>query len=250
MSLSSESPFFHPWCRSPGWTSGAWSVGEFTDPPPVPAGQDRDRYLPIFTSTILLFASQLCAFLCGGWSRLRQHAATGPTTRGTSFLSFQLMVHANPFAIGTPESITCCRYWPFVAIMPTPEIDPSMCHRGALSFSNIWLYMVDIWLSVEMHRLEYYQFNRRSCALTCTIPPAVSCLDQDMATTGHALCFPLRSRRSYQYSMAIVRTLGKPGYFITSPPIQLGEIQAELLTGDQGIRCSQRATAPTCGSRF
>jgi Helitron helicase-like domain at N-terminus len=44
-------------------------------------------------------------------------------------------------------------------------------------------------------------------------------------------------QKSYQDSMAIVRTFGKPGYFITfTANPNWEEIQSELLTDDQGAQ--------------
>ena len=57
-------------------------------------------------------------------------------------------------------------------------------------------------------------------------------------------------QHSYQDSMAIVRTLGKPGYFITfTANPNWEEIQAELLTDDQGDKMQSTRDRPDLVAR-
>jgi Helitron helicase-like domain at N-terminus len=114
-------------------------------------------------------------------------------------------------------------------------------HRGAALFQQ---YIVDMWLSVEMHKLEYYYFNQTKIRADLYDSAQRQLRDgQDVSTTGRRIVLPAdfpgcarNMQRSYQDSMAIVRTFGKPGYFITfTANPNWEEIQAELLTDDQGV---------------
>ena len=69
----------------------------------------------------------------------------------------------------------------------------NMLHRGAALFQQ---YIVDIWLSIES--CSIITSTRRSCAATCTTPPAVSCLGvktrqqpADANLTRSSLCVSL-----------------------------------------------------------
>src|SRR5467141_800701 len=81
--------------------------------------------------------------------------------------------------------------------------------------------------------------------------------DQDVATTGRRIVLPAsfpggvrHMQHSYQNSMAIVRTLGKPGYFITfTANPNWEEIQAELLTDDQGDKMQSTRDRPALVAR-
>ena len=71
---------------------------EFTDPQPVPA-PDRDRYLTFihFDHPLYLPLSYVLLYAEGGRGYGQGMQLHGPTARGTSFFSFLLMIHANPF---------------------------------------------------------------------------------------------------------------------------------------------------------
>jgi len=131
----------------------------------------------------------------------------------------------------------------------------NVLHRGAALFQQ---YMVDIWLSIEMHRLEYYQFNQQKLRADLYDTARRQLLgDQDVATTGRRIVLPAafaggvrHMQRSYQDSMAIVRTLGKPGYFITfTANPNWEEIQAELLKDDEGDKMQSTRDRPDLVAR-
>jgi helitron helicase-like protein len=130
--------------------------------------------------------------------------------------------------------------WAFYRYHASTRKSGSLLHRGAALFQQ---YIVDIWLSIEMHRLQYYYFNQKK--LRCDLYDTTRRLllgGQNTSTTNRRIVrpasFPIGVRNmqmSYQDSMAIVRTFGKPGDFITlTANPHLEEIDAELLK----IRCN------------
>jgi hypothetical protein len=128
-------------------------------------------------------------------------------------------------------------------------------HRGAALFQQ---FIVDIWLSVEMHRLEYYYYNQHKLRADLYDTARRELLgDRNVATTGRRIVLPAtfpggvrHMQQAYQDSMAIVRTLGKPGYFITfTANPHWDEIQAELLTDDHGTKMQTERDRPDLVAR-
>ena len=100
----------------------------------------------------------------------------------------------------------------------------NVLHRGAALFQQ---YMVDIWLSIEMHRLEYFRFNQQKLRADLYDTARRQLLgDQDVATTGRRIVLPAtfaggvrHMQCSYQDSMAMVAS---PAISSLSPPIPIG----------------------------
>src|ERR1700719_3645444 len=108
--------------------------------------------------------------------------------------------------IGTPRVNNLMSIWAFYRYHTyTRNRSFNVLHRGAALFQQ---YMVCFWLSIEMHRLESISgLTSRSCAPTCTIPPAVSCWATKMwQQPVDALCFPLRSPEACAICNAPIRT--------------------------------------------
>ena len=158
--------------------------------------------------------------------------------------------------IGTPRVNNLMSIWAFYRYHTyTRNRSFNVLHRGAALFQQ---YMVDIWLSIEMHRLEYFRFNQQKLRADLYDTARRQLLgDQDVATTGRRIVLPAtfaggvrHMQCSYQDSMAIVRTLGKPGYFITfTANPNWEEIQAELLTDDEGNKMQSTRDRPDLVAR-
>jgi hypothetical protein len=159
--------------------------------------------------------------------------------------------------IGTPRIHNLLSIWAFYRYHTyTRKRSFNVLHRGAALFQQ---YMVDIWLSIEMHRLEYYKFNQHKLRADLYDNARHQFLgDQDVATTGQRIVLPAsfpggvrHMQQAYQDSMAIVRTLGKPGYFITfTANPNWEEIQDELLlTNDQREKMQSTRDRPDLVAR-
>jgi Helitron helicase-like domain at N-terminus len=114
--------------------------------------------------------------------------------------------------------------------------------------------MVDIWLSIEMHKLEYYYFNQKKIRAHLYDTARSQLLgEQNVSQTGRRVVLPANFpggtrnvQRSYQDSMAIVRTFGKPAYLITfTANPNWDEIQASYSLMTKEFECRVGATAPT-----
>jgi Helitron helicase-like domain at N-terminus len=219
--------------------------GEFSDLQPVPdSDSDRERRLTYihFDHPLYLPLSYVLFYAEGGRGYSRGARLQGLTAKGKPFLSFLLIADANTsYVIGQPRIHDLLTIWAFYRYLTyTRKSSLNILHRGAALFQQ---YIVDTWLSIEMHRLEYYYFNQRQIRAELYDTARHQFLgDQDVSTTGRRIVLPAKfpgsvrnMQRSYQDSMAIVRTFGKPGYFITfTANPHWDEIKAELLTDSNG----------------
>jgi helitron helicase-like protein len=144
--------------------------------------------------------------------------------------------------IGTPRINDTLSIWAFYRYHTYIRNNSfNVLHRGAALFQQ---YIVDIWLSIEMDRLQYYHFNQTKlrCDLYDTARRQLLG-GRDASTIGRRIVLPAsfpggvrNMQKSYQDSMAIVRTFNKPAYFITfTANPHWEEIDAELLTDDAGV---------------
>jgi hypothetical protein len=137
--------------------------GEFSDPQPAP-DSDCERLYSLLPPTYSIYLLSYVLFYAeGGRGYNRSMQLNGPAANGKSFLSFSLIVDADPFCVtGKPrihELLTIWAFYRYHAYIRRRSFN--VLHRGAALFQQ---YLVDIWLSIELIWLPgFLSLGSRMC---------------------------------------------------------------------------------------